>query len=148
MAGIGSPDLPCCGMKYDRLWKRLLEFLNDWGTAAVTEPGRITLTFAHPDGSTRTVEIVMSRDEWDEMVTIPFGEFGAAARAVRATALSMEEDEHFLVYEQYALVASSTPDLPVDAEEAHLAELIRQHPEGRWVVLDDEGNVIDEFPPR
>ncbi len=92
----------------------------------------------------------MTREEWDDMVSIPFGEFGAAARAVRATALSMEEDEHFLVYEQYALVASSTPDLPVDPEEAHLAELARQHPEGfgRWVVLDDEGNVIDEFRPR
>ncbi|WP_185996081.1 hypothetical protein [Nocardioides campestrisoli] len=137
-------------MTYDRLWERLVEFLNDWGTATATEPGRITLTFAHPDDSTRTVEIVMTREEWDDMVSIPFGEFGAAVRAVREAALSMEEDEHFLVYEQYALVASSTPDLPVDPEEAHLAELTRQHPEGfgRWVVLDDEGNVIDEFRRR
>ena len=83
------------------------------------------------------------------MVTIPFGDFDAAAQEVRATVLRMEELERYLVYGQYELVPSATADLPVDPQEARLSELARQHPEGigRWVVLDRDGNVIDELGP-
>ena len=135
-------------MKYDRLWERLIEFLNEWGTATETEPGRIAVTFASSDASTRTIEILMTRSQWDDMVTIPFGDFDAAAQQVRASALQMEEHERFLVYELYDLVSSATPDLPIDPQEARLNELARQHPEGigRWVANRD-GNVVDELGP-
>jgi hypothetical protein len=138
-------------MKYDRLWERLIEFLNHWTTATEVEPGRIEVTLAPPDASTTTFEILMTHSQWDDMVTIPFGDFDAAAREVRATIMRMEEHERFLVYGQYELVPSTTPQLPVDPRTARLNELARQHPEGigRWVVMDRDGNEVDELglPP-
>lgn len=59
-------------MKYDRLWERLLESLNAWAHAEEAEAGHITVTLTTPDSATRTVEILMSREDWDEMVTIPW----------------------------------------------------------------------------
>ncbi len=56
-------------MSYERLWERLLEFLNNWSTAVEVEPGRIEVTLDNPDGSKRGVEILMTPDEWDDMVT-------------------------------------------------------------------------------
>jgi hypothetical protein len=136
-------------MSYERLWERLIEFLNGWSTATEVEPGRIEVTVGYPDASTRTVQILMTRRQWDDMVTIPFGDFDAAAQEVRATVLGMEEHERYLVYGQYELVPSATPDLPVDPGAARLSELARQHPEGigRWVAMDRDGNIIDELGP-
>src|SRR4051794_18058034 len=138
-------------VKYDRLWERLIEFLNDWGTATEIEPGRIAVTFSHSDASARTVEIRMTPRQWDDMVTIPFGDLDAAPQEVRAAALRMAEHHRFLVYEQYDLVSSATPELPIDPQAARLDELARQHPKGigRWVVMDRDGNVLDELgqPP-
>jgi hypothetical protein len=136
-------------MSYERLWERLIEFLNDWGSAEEVEPGRIEVTLTYPDASARTVEILMTRRQWDDMVTIPFGDFDAAAQEVHATVQRMQEHERFLVYEQYDLIPSATPNLPVDAETARLNELARQHPEGigRWVAMDRDGNVVDELRP-
>ena len=136
-------------MSYDRLWERLIEFLNGWSTATEAEPGRIEVTLEQPDASTTTVEILMTRREWDEMVTIPFGDFDAAAQEVRETVLRMAEHERFLVYHQYGLVPSAMPYLPVDPQTARLNERARQHPEGlgRWVVTDRDGNFVDELDP-
>jgi len=136
-------------MSYERLWERLLEFLNTWAVAAEVEPGRIEVTWRNRDGSAKPVEIVMTPDEWDEMVTIPWGDFDDAAQEVRKALVGMEHHERFLVYADYKLVASATEVLPVHPEVARLKELTRQHPEGfgRWVVMDRDGNVLDEFEP-
>lgn len=134
-------------MSSDRLWGRLLEFLNNWSTASEVEPGQITVTLAETDGSTRVVHIVMTAEEWDDMVCSPFGDFDAAAQEVRDSVLRLGNNEGFLVYESYELVPSDSAALPVDPEEVRLDELARLHPEGfgRWVALDGDGNVEDEF---
>jgi len=92
----------------------------------------------------------MTPDEWDDMVTGPWGDFDLAAREVRKMVLGLQDHERFLVYGQYEMVPSTTPDLPVDPEHIGLDELARQHPQGfgRWVAMNRDGNVLDEFRSR
>ncbi|UMG91484.1 hypothetical protein [Nocardioides sp. TF02-7] len=133
------------------MWERLLEFLDEWATVTEVEPGRLRVVVDGADGTLRVVEILMSRQEWDDMVSIPFGDFAPAADEVRRAVLALTDDQRYLVYENYELVPSTTPVLPVDPEEERLAELARRHPEGfgRWVAIDWDGNVVDELgPPR
>ena len=136
-------------MGYERLWERLFEFLNGWTTATEVEPGRIEVVLANSDGSSRVVEILMTRNEWDQMVTIPHGDFDLAAQAVRNVLLRLRPDEGFLIFGDYELIPSTASTLPIDPEDAVMEELARQHPEGfgRWVVLDRDGRVVDEFAP-
>jgi hypothetical protein len=137
-------------MSYERLWERLLEFLNSWSSAAEVSPGRIEVTLEEPGGTARVVEIVMTPDEWDDMAAVARGDFDDAVQKVKTTVLGLRSHERFLVYEDYDLHVSAGPDLPVDPEIERLDELAaRQHPEGvgRWVVTDRDGNVLDEFCP-
>ncbi|WP_426241697.1 hypothetical protein [Nocardioides sp. LHG3406-4] len=119
-------------MKYDRLWERLLEFLNALGTAREVAPGRLEVTLPDSDGPSRAVQIVMTRDEWDELVTIPYGAFSGAARHVQHALLALEPGVPFLVYDTYDLHPSTTERLPVEPMDeqrvAYLAERARQHP--------------------
>lgn len=117
-------------MRYEHLWERLLDFLNTWGTATETEPGRIEVVAPLPDGSTREVEIVMTRQQWDDLVSIPFGDFDLAAAEVRSAVLALRDDDRFLVYATYELVPSPTRVLPADPEEERLTDLAREHPDG------------------
>ena len=57
----------CLAMSYERLWERLLEFLNGWTVAAEVEPGRIEVTVQNPEGSAKAVEILMTHGQWDEL---------------------------------------------------------------------------------
>lgn len=136
-------------MSYERLWERLLESLNEWATAVEVEPGRVQVALATSDGSTMDVEILMTHQEWDNMVTIPWGDFDLAVKDVRKSLLGLRNDQRFLIFGDYELVPSETRTLPVDPDEARLHELARQHPAGfgRWVAFDDSGNVGDEFQP-
>jgi hypothetical protein len=131
-------------MSYERLWERLTEFLNGWAAAAEVVPGRLEVTLPKPDGSARLGEILMTPGEWDEMVTIPWGDFDSAAQAVRTAILALRHHERFLVYGQYELVPSASPDLPVDREG-----LAQRDPQGfgRWVVTDPTGKQQNMFPP-
>lgn len=135
-------------MGYERLWERLIEFLNGWATAREVRPGRIEVTLPR-SGTPRTIELVMTHEEWDDLVTILHGDFDLAASTVKRSVLGVGADQRFLVYRTYELVPSLTPDLPEDPEDRQLQELARQHPEGfgRWVVLDKQGNVLDELRP-
>jgi hypothetical protein len=136
-------------VSYERLWQRLLEFLNGWAVATERSPGRIEVSVQNSDGSTKSVEIMMTPEEWDEMVTIPWGDFDSAAQEVQRAVLDVGHHDRFLVYGQFELVPSATPELPVGPELARLRALARQHPEGfgRWIVTDRAGKVHDEFRP-
>lgn len=135
-------------MKYERLWERLLEFLNQWSAAVEITPGRLEVAVLSSDGSTTLVEILMTRDEWDDMVTTPWGNFDDAAREVREAVLGLRGNERFLIFGDYELVPSATRTLPIDPEEARLQELARQNPGGfRWVAEDEDGNALDELRP-
>ena len=136
-------------MTYERLWQRLLEHLDTWASAREVAPGRIAVDWLHPCGDRRTTELVMTRHEWDDMVTVVYGDFDQAAEKVRRSVLDLAGDEGYLVYRTYELVPSDGPVLPPDPEVLRMQELARRHPEGvgRWVVLDEEGNVVDELGP-
>ena len=132
---------------YERLWDRLLEFLNTWASATEIGPGRIRVAFEGSPGSTRVVDLVMTDDEWDDTVSVLWGSFDDAAGQVRENIVGLQPDERFLLYSQYRLVPSATEHLPVDPDLERLRELARDHPEGfgRWVVLGDDGEVLDEL---
>lgn len=85
----------------------------------------------------------MAPESWDDWVNIMWASPEDAARDVKESLVGLEDTYRFLVYEQYGLEPSETEELPPD----DVLEWIRAHPEqrGRWVVMDDAGNVIDEF---
>jgi hypothetical protein len=47
------------------------------------------MTLEDPDGPTRGIQILMTPDEWDEMVTVPWGNFDAAATRVKEQVLGL-----------------------------------------------------------
>ena len=104
-------------MTYERLWPRLMEFLNEWSSAVETELGRILVTLQDEESSAGAIEIYMTREQWDDMVTGPWGDFQAAAQEVRRSVLGLNQNERFLVYRNYELVPSATPDLRAAPEE-------------------------------
>jgi hypothetical protein len=130
-------------------WKRLLNFLGTLGTVENVAPGRITLEL-HETG--KTLEIVMTPDEWVAMVSIPWGNFRDAAEDVKRSMLSAKKNMRFLIYADYRLEPSPTSVLPPDPILERLDELLRQNngkPIGSWVTHDDEGSVasrLSDFP--
>lgn len=136
-------------MSYARLWERLLDSLDTWASAQEVAPGRIEVSVPSAEGPSRTVQLVMSRDEWDDLVTVICGDFDVAAERVRRSLLAMPPEQPYLVYDTYDLVPSSAPTLPEEPDDQRLQELSRARPEGfgRWVVRDDDGGVGDEFRP-
>ncbi len=136
-------------MNYERLWERLLDALNEWTSAREVEAGRIEVLLRSAGAGERRVQIVMTPDDWDDMASVTFGGFEYAFDHVKDRLMSMEATETFAVYSFYDLVPSSTPQLPIGPDELRLDELARQHPEGfgRWVALNDDGTIQDEFKP-
>jgi hypothetical protein len=136
-------------VKYERLWERLLEHIDTWASAREIGPGRIAVNWQHADGDRHTTELVMTPHEWDDMVTVVYGDFDQAAEKVRYSVLDLPAGQRYLVYRTYQLIPSDSPVLPPDPEEIRLQELARRYPEGvgRWVVVGDDGNVVDELGP-
>jgi hypothetical protein len=123
-------------MKYDRLWERLMEYLNEWATAREL-PGGIEVTFEQSPGVTRTIEVVLSLAEWDDYVSLMYGTGDPRATPIKSAVLAMPEGVRYLVYDTYDWEPSKTRELPTD--EFGLA--IR----GEWIVKGANGNAIDRF---
>ncbi len=96
-------------MEYECLWQRLLNDLEEWSSILTIGEGEIGISFAAEGGTSRAVTIVMTEAQWDELVTIPWGQFAAAAKYVKKAALEQPVGHPYLVYESYALVPSRTP---------------------------------------
>lgn len=120
----------------DRLWDRWLRFLDTWATVTALGPGRVCVRFRDRSGAMRAVEIIMTAEEWDDIVSVTWGSFEDAAAWIKKGILDADPPRRFMVYQDYDLVPSDAEDLPV-------RELPKLH--GRWVVLDDDGNVVDEL---
>ncbi len=75
------------------------------------------------EGRTRTVELVMTPEEWEDLVTIPHGSFEQAAAEVRRSVEHLDLELRYLVYQLYELVPSSAPVLPVNPTAARLDAL-------------------------
>ena len=129
-------------MSYDRLWERLLDFLNSWCDASEVEPGRIEVTIQDARGQDQLVEIVMTRDEWEGVVRTSWGDFDAAAQEVRRALLTRSHHEHFLICRDYQVVPSASPTRPAPWWARDRSQ---PHPRGpgRWIVSRD-GDAPDE----
>jgi hypothetical protein len=136
--------------RYENLWERLLLFLDEWSAARELQPGRISVEFSHAGGTTRVIEVLMTEDEWDDMVSVPWGGFGPELQQyLKDRVLGLRLDERFLIYSQYDVVPSTGATLPGDPEEERMTQLARRHPEGfgRWSTTDKHGKVIEYEPP-
>lgn len=90
-------------------WNRLLESLSSWADAREVSGG-IVVTFRRPTGGHRTVELVLTPDEWDSLVSLVGRD---TPRSVRERILALPEEQPFLVCDRGVdLVPSATGELP------------------------------------
>jgi hypothetical protein len=115
-------------------WERLIQSLDDWGSAREGEPGRIHVRL--PDGS-REVTIVMTPEEWSEDMTgVMWGNFEDALNDVKETLLNLGINERFARYSQYRLYGSEDAMTALADDEDHAAE-----PGGEWSTVDRGGHI-------
>ena len=119
----------------DDWWLGLVTALDAWTRAAETAPGRIEV--ALPDSGRRVV-VVMTPEEWDDMVDIMFGRLEPALDDVKQTLLRLEPHESYAVYCQYRLEPSTGPTLPRSDDQVPTGP-------GEWVAHDREGRVLSRF---
>ena len=90
-------------------WNRLLESLSSWADAREVTGG-IEVTFKRRSGGHRTVELVVTPDDWDALVILVARD---TPRSVRERILALPEDQPFLVCDRGVdLIPSATRDLP------------------------------------
>ena len=70
-------------MENDPWWEVLLAALSSCGKVRERKPHGLVLTVDREDGTTTEVEVVMSREEWDDLVSISWGVCETAALHVR-----------------------------------------------------------------
>ncbi len=110
-------------------WDRLVGALDDWASVVAAEAGAIDVLM--PGG--RRVTIVMTADEWDDMVDVLWGSFDDAVEDVKRTLLGLRAHERFAVYSQYRLEPSADASLP---------QIPDRPGSGEWVVTDGDGEVV------
>lgn len=118
-------------MKSDRLWDRLIEYLNEWASAREV-PGGIEVTFTQPPGLRRTVEVVVTSEEWDDYVSIIYGTGDPRATTLKRSLLATPDGVPYLVYDTYDWSPSQTRELPADDFDPG---------PGEWVASDSDGTV-------
>lgn len=90
-------------------WHRLLESLDSWADVRVVSSG-IEVTFARPSGGHGTVELVLTTDEWDSLVSLVGRD---TPHSERERILALREDQPFLVCDRGAdLIPTATRELP------------------------------------
>ena len=114
--------------RYDRMWERLLMLLDTLGEVDATTPGRLRLRVEGHD-----IEIVMTERDFDSMAGTVHGSFVSAAAEVLLTIKSAQMDgAPFLVFYNYELEPSSTPESPTraleEADRRRVEEYLRTHP--------------------
>ena len=124
-------------MSDDDDWRRLVEALDGWTSASAIAAGRIEVSLPDDTDGHRAV-IVMTPDEWDDLVGVMWGSFEDAVDDVVRTLQRLQPHETFAVYSQYRLEGSTTPRLPRTPGPGPEAG-------GEWVALDREGRVTDRF---
>lgn len=126
-------------MEQDPLWERLIEALDECGSAAMVAPGRIEVSLHGGEHLSRRVLIVMTPHEWDELATVMWGNVDDAIESVKQTLLRLEPHQGFAVYSDYQLWPSATPELPEIPEEEAM-------PGGTWITHDGRDIAFPEEP--
>ena len=112
-------------------YERLVRDLDAWTSASQRAPGRIRVAVPQAGRGHRTVVIVMTPAEWEDMFTVAYGSFDSAVDRVKQTLLALKPHERFAVYADYRLEPSTAATLP----EPDLPE----PGSGEWVVHDPDG---------
>ena len=124
-------------MSYEPPWERLLTSLRTWAKAREATGG-IEVSFVGGAGTRRTVEIVMTSGEWDELAEVIGRE---SPDSIKRRLLALEDDKAFLVCDSgVEIVASSTRHLPPDEFAG-----FTPGSGGEWFVTDEAGNTISRF---
>lgn len=96
-------------MTDSRAWDGLIEALHTWSDAREVADG-IEITFETSAGVHRTVEVVMTRNDWEDLAGTLCRE---TADSLRDQILGLPRDRPFLICEAGTeLVASRTRELP------------------------------------
>ena len=101
-----------CGVDTATFYNRLVRDLDGWSSASEMAPGRIRVSVPQSGRGRRTVVIVMTPAEWEDMFTVAHGSVDSALDRVKQTLLSMKPHERFAVYADYGLEPSTTETLP------------------------------------
>ena len=120
----------------DEEWQRLVDALGTLGRVMATSRGLLVAL------ESRSVEIVMTPDDWDDMPVV-WG--GYPIEETLDLVRSQPADKGFLVYNnQYELEPCAAPEIPPDPEELRMQELMRQHPNGipggGWFAYKPDGS--------
>lgn len=90
-------------------WNRLMESFSSWADARQVTGG-VEVSFKRPSGGHRTVELVLTPDDWDSLVGLVQRD---TPRSVKERILALPEDQPFLVCDRGVdLVPSATRELP------------------------------------
>jgi hypothetical protein len=121
-------------------WGRLLDHLNAWATARET-PAGIEVVFEQPTGGSRTIELVVTPDDWHAYWGVIWGDEDSAAAYLRQALMThVPGDMGFFVYGREQWEASETRDFPQDPDQQFEPE-----PGGQWVVTDSQGDVTSRY---
>lgn len=93
----------------DPWWAELVNVLGSLGVVEERDPYGLVVCAQQADGALTVVEIVMTRDEWVDLVSIPWGELEPAVQHVRGLVLSQPPGQLYLCYDCYDLVPSDAP---------------------------------------
>ena len=132
-----SCDPQVMSVEPDPWWIVLVNVLGSVGMVEERDPYGLTVSAQTADGTSTVVEIVMTPEEWDDVVSISWGVVASAAHHVRGQILNQPPDQRYLVYDCYQLLPCAAPELPVDPDLLHLQQIAAQHPDGvipggRW----------------
>jgi len=109
----------------DSWWNALVSVLNSSAVVTERQPCGLVVSADRDDGPAMVVEVVMTEDEWDDLVSIHWAHVEPAAQHVRDLVIGQPRNQRYLVYSQYELVPSATPELPEDPAFLRMQELGR-----------------------
>jgi len=94
-------------MKYDRLWERLIEHLDELGGVREV-PGGIEVSFERPDGAGQSVEIRMTPRSWDDFIITMYGTGDPSVTTIEAKVLATPIGKRYLIFDNYDWVPHET----------------------------------------
>jgi hypothetical protein len=141
-------NLRSVSVENDPWWEVLLAALSSCGEVREREPHGLVVTVDRKDGTTTVVEIVMTPEEWDDLVSISWGASETAALHAHQLVMDQPRDSRYLVYSQYQLVPCQTATLPIDPGVLRLQELAAKYPDGvipggGWFAYPPEGRTSE-----
>ena len=119
-----------------QVWEWLIAYLSEFAEVRETARGLEVEVRDREVGATPKVEIVVTRDDWDDYVSTIFGTGDPSVTPIKGCVLAAAaSDSRSLIYDgSYDWVAGGEPAVPAD---------VNPDVEGaRWFVVDKEGREV------